>query len=125
MRVSGVPYRTIALDEDGWGVRVIDQTKLPHRFEVVRLDTVEDSARAISTMVVRGAPLIGATAAYGVALAMRSDPTGTSLDAAIDRLRRLSVLDRFFGAHDGGGDVGVAADLVVDVGLDGGEVVVD
>ena len=86
MRVSGVPYRTIALDEDGWGVRVIDQTKLPHRFEVVRLDTVEDSARAISTMVVRGAPLIGATAAYGVALAMRSDPTGTSLDAAIDRL---------------------------------------
>ena len=86
MRVAGVPYRTIALDDDGWGVRVIDQTVLPHRFEVVRLETLEDAARAIRTMVVRGAPLIGATAAYGIALAMRSDPADTSLEAAIEGL---------------------------------------
>ncbi len=80
-------YRSIALDDDGWGVRAIDQRLLPHRFELVRLETVEDAARAITTMLVRGAPLIGATAAYGVALAMRADPTDASLDDAIERLK--------------------------------------
>ena len=63
MKVAGVPYRTIFLDEDGWGIRVIDQTMLPHRFQLLRLESVDDVAGAIQTMVVRGAPLIGATAA--------------------------------------------------------------
>ena len=73
MNVDGAPYRTIWLGEDGWSVDIIDQTKLPHAFEVVRLARVSDAARAIRDMEVRGAPLIGATAAYGMALAMRED----------------------------------------------------
>lgn len=88
MKVGGVPYRAIFTGGDGTGVRVIDQTVLPHRFETVRLDSTADAARAIRDMVVRGAPLIGATAAYGVALAMRSDPSDASLDEAIALLAK-------------------------------------
>ncbi|HEX9753271.1 MAG TPA: S-methyl-5-thioribose-1-phosphate isomerase, partial [Methyloceanibacter sp.] len=73
MNIDGKPYRTIWLNADGRSVEIIDQTKLPHKFETVTLHTLEDAARAISTMQVRGAPLIGATAAYGVALALRND----------------------------------------------------
>ncbi|MDX2264012.1 MAG: S-methyl-5-thioribose-1-phosphate isomerase [Hyphomicrobiales bacterium] len=80
MRVDGRDWRTIRLAEDGWAVEVIDQTRLPHRFETVRLETVLDAAQAIKTMVVRGAPLIGVTAAYGLALAMRADASDASLD---------------------------------------------
>jgi len=83
MKVGGVPYRAIFTEGSGTEVRVIDQTVLPHRFETIRLDSTADAARAISDMVVRGAPLIGATAAYGVALAMRTDPSDASLDTAI------------------------------------------
>ena len=83
MKVGGVPYRAIFTDGDRPQVRVIDQTALPHRFETVALETVADAARAIRDMVVRGAPLIGATAAYGVALAMRSDPSDGGLEEAI------------------------------------------
>jgi methylthioribose-1-phosphate isomerase len=86
MKVGGIPYRTIAPAEDGWGIHVIDQTLLPHRFEVARLETLSAAARAIRCMVVRGAPLIGATAAYGVALAMRADPSDASLQAAMEQL---------------------------------------
>ena len=86
MKVHGVPYRAIYTDGDGPQVRVIDQTVLPHRFETVALETVADAARAIRDMVVRGAPLIGATAAYGVALAMRSDPQDDSLERAVAQL---------------------------------------
>jgi methylthioribose-1-phosphate isomerase len=86
MRVNGRLYRTIWLAEDGRAVGIIDQTELPHRFSVVRLQSVDDAARAISTMQVRGAPLIGATAAYGVCLAMAADPSDQSLDAAYDAL---------------------------------------
>ena len=68
MKIDGKPYRTIWLNTDGKSVEIIDQTKLPFRFETVTLRTLDDAARAISTMQVRGAPLIGATAAYGVAL---------------------------------------------------------
>ncbi|ODN72377.1 S-methyl-5-thioribose-1-phosphate isomerase [Methylobrevis pamukkalensis] len=74
MKVDGVPTRTIWLEPDGWAVRIIDQTRFPHRFETVRLETVEDAARAIRDMQVRGAPLIGATAAYGMCLAAYADP---------------------------------------------------
>jgi methylthioribose-1-phosphate isomerase len=66
MHVNGKPYRTIWLAEDGRAVDIVDQTVLPHEFAVVRLRTVDDAARAIRTMQVRGAPLIGATAAYGI-----------------------------------------------------------
>lgn len=83
MKVAGVPYRAIFTEGDGTEVRVIDQTLLPHRFETIRLDSTADAARAIRDMVVRGAPLIGATAAYGVALAMRTDPSDASLEEAI------------------------------------------
>ena len=83
MKVGGVPYRSIFTTGEGRVVRVIDQTLLPHRFETVRLDSAGDAARAIRDMVVRGAPLIGATAAYGVALAMRADASDESLEQAL------------------------------------------
>ena len=82
MKVAGKSYRSIWLNEDGWRVDIIDQTRLPHEFEIVTLETVEDAARAIEIMQVRGAPLIGATAAYGTCLAMRQDASDEALEAA-------------------------------------------
>ena len=86
MKVDGVHTRTIWLNHDGWSVEVIDQTRLPHRFDTVRLVDIEDAARAITDMVVRGAPLIGATAAYGLALAMRKDPSDGNLASSARQL---------------------------------------
>jgi methylthioribose-1-phosphate isomerase len=86
MNVGGRPMRTIWLGEDGRTVEIIDQTRLPHELVVVELRGLDDAARAISTMQVRGAPLIGAAAAYGIAVAMAEDPSEDSLDAAIERL---------------------------------------
>lgn len=86
MLVDGVAHRTIWLAEDGETVEIIDQTRLPHLFEIVRLTTVSEAAHAIKTMQVRGAPLIGATAAYGVALAMQADATDAALEAGCDQL---------------------------------------
>jgi methylthioribose-1-phosphate isomerase len=86
MRIGGRPYRTIWLGRDGWSVEIIDQTKLPHKFEIATLRSVGDAAHAISTMQVRGAPLIGATAAYGVCLALREDASDEALDLARDEL---------------------------------------
>jgi methylthioribose-1-phosphate isomerase len=83
MKVGGKNYRTIWLDEDGWSVHIIDQTQLPHRFEVARLKTIDDAACAITEMRVRGAPLIGATAAYGLCLALRDDPSRRNIENAI------------------------------------------
>ncbi len=88
MKVGGVAYRSIFSEGECADVQVIDQTLLPHRFEVRRLTCAADAAHAISDMVVRGAPLIGATAAYGVALAMRADPSDESLGASVDELIR-------------------------------------
>jgi methylthioribose-1-phosphate isomerase len=82
MNVAGIPYRTIRLHADGASVEVIDQTLLPHEFRLVPLRTLEDAVRAIADMVVRGAPLIGATAAYGMALALRQDASDTGLARA-------------------------------------------
>src|SRR5947199_7612513 len=82
MKVDGKHTRTIWVEADGWSVGIIDQTALPHRFTTVRLATLTDAARAIATMQVRGAPLIGATAAYGFCLALRSDPSEDAMDAA-------------------------------------------
>ena len=86
MKVDGVHYRSIWLADDGWSVEIIDQTLLPHRFEIARLTTIDDAATAISIMQVRGAPLIGATAAYGVCLALREDASDDALEAAFEQL---------------------------------------
>jgi methylthioribose-1-phosphate isomerase len=86
MNVDGKPYRTIWLNPDGWSVGIIDQTRFPHVFETVTLRTMEDVAFAIKDMLVRGAPLIGATAAYGMALAARDDPSDSGLSQAYDTL---------------------------------------
>ncbi len=88
MKVAGEPRRTIWLNDDGWSVSIIDQTRLPHSFEIAALTSLEDAALAIEVMQVRGAPLIGATAAYGICLAMNEDPSDEALDAACARLAR-------------------------------------
>jgi methylthioribose-1-phosphate isomerase len=82
MKVDGKHFRTIWLEADSASVATIDQTLLPHRFVTISLRTLEDAARAISTMQVRGAPLIGATAAYGICLAMRADSSDDALRRA-------------------------------------------
>ena len=82
MQIHGRAYRSIWLAEDGWRVQVIDQTRLPHEFRIATLDSVQAAAQAIRDMWVRGAPLIGATAAYGLCLALREDPGDASLAAA-------------------------------------------
>jgi methylthioribose-1-phosphate isomerase len=82
MLVAGRPMRTIWLAPDGARVGIIDQTKLPHRLVTVELATLDDAAQAIRTMQVRGAPLIGAAAAYGMALAMRAEASDAALEAA-------------------------------------------
>ena len=86
MKVAGKPTRTIWVGEDGRSVEIIDQTLLPHSLETQSLQTVDDAARAIKDMLVRGAPLIGATAAYGFALAMRQDPSDKAIQEAYDKL---------------------------------------
>jgi methylthioribose-1-phosphate isomerase len=83
LNIKGKPCRTIWVAADGWSVEIIDQTRLPHDLAIVSLKTLADAARAIKTMQVRGAPLIGATAAYGVCLAVRADASDESLDRAI------------------------------------------
>jgi methylthioribose-1-phosphate isomerase len=82
MKVDGRNTRSIWLEADGWSVGVIDQTLLPHRFATVRLATLDDAVRAITSMQVRGAPLIGATAAYGMALALKADASDEGVERA-------------------------------------------
>lgn len=83
MKIDGRAYRTIWPAADGWSIEVIDQTKLPHEFATLRLTNLAQAAHAIRAMQVRGAPLIGVTAAYGVALAMREDASDENLARAI------------------------------------------
>ena len=121
MKIDGTPYRSIWIDEqDGWSVRIIDQTRLPWSIDIVRLTDVAQVAHAIRAMQVRGAPLIGATAAFGVCLAVRADastaamerdcallaatrPTAVNLRWALDRmlarLRDTAVADRARAAY--------------------------
>ena len=112
MNVNQQATRPIALAENGWQVQIIDQTKLPHLLTFVTLSKVNDAATAIAEMQVRGAPLIGATAAYGIALAMRDDnsddalrharntllatrPTAVNLRWAVDTIyNKLQALDK-------------------------------
>ncbi len=88
MRIRGESYRSIFLADDGWTVAVVDQTRLPFAFELRHMRTALDAAEAIVDMVVRGAPLIGVTAAYGVALGMRADPTDAGLARVVELLAR-------------------------------------
>src|SRR5689334_12438792 len=82
MKVDGRPIRTSWLESDGSTVGVIDQLALPHPLATLRLTTLDDAVRAIATMQVRGAPLIGAAAAYGMALALKADASDESLERA-------------------------------------------
>jgi methylthioribose-1-phosphate isomerase len=86
VNIDGKAWRTIGLEEGGEAVWVIDQTLLPHRFETRSLRSLEDAAVAISTMVVRGAPLIGVTGAYGLMLALQHDPSDGALAEAFEQL---------------------------------------
>jgi len=86
VKVDGRPYRTIWLNENSLSVDVIDQRWLPHAFRIATLRSVDEAATAIRDMWVRGAPLIGATAAYGIAFAMREDASDENLDRACDLL---------------------------------------
>jgi methylthioribose-1-phosphate isomerase len=90
VKVDGRHFRSIWLEPDGWSVGAIDQRRLPHEFVIARIETAEAAADAIRTMLVRGAPLIGATAAYGMALAVRDDRS----DAGIDRAYQLLIATR-------------------------------
>ncbi len=116
MKIDGTPYRSVWVDtQDHWSVHIIDQTRLPWSVDILRLTSVAEAAHAIGSMQVRGAPLIGAVAAYGLALAMRADgstaalerdaamlnatrPTAVNLRWALDRmlarLRPLAAPDR-------------------------------
>src|SRR5262249_12713914 len=86
MKIGGIAHRTIWVEPDGWSVGIIDQTLLPHAFKMVTLRNVEAAARAIHDMQVRGAPLIGATAAYGMPRAALGDAGDEALEAAARRL---------------------------------------
>jgi len=105
MKIEGKEYRTIWFDEKSQTVKIIDQTKLPHQFIIKDLKTVKDAINAIKVMEVRGAPLIGGTAAYGIALAImekndpdflkkssddliQSRPTAINLKWAVDRMMK-------------------------------------
>ena len=108
MKIEGKEYRTIWFDEKNQVVKIIDQTKLPHQFIIKNLNTVKEAINAIKIMEVRGAPLIGGTAAYGIVLAImenndpkfikkssdeliKSRPTAINLKWAVDRMiKKLS-----------------------------------
>jgi len=127
MNIDGVPYRSVWVDvQDGWSVRIFDQTRLPWSVEILSLTSSEQVAHAIRTMQVRGAPLIGAVASYGLALALRRDasteamereaamlvatrPTAVNLGWAIDRLltrlRNTRPADRVAVAYEEAGRI--------------------
>ena len=84
MKVAGVPYRSVWREADR--VAIIDQTRLPFEFHTLRISDCDEIAHAIRSMQVRGAPLIGATAAYGIALAMSADPSDANLQNAAEVL---------------------------------------
>src|SRR5260370_38408763 len=86
VKVGGRSFRTIWLNSDGAGVDVIDQRWLPHEFRIATLRSLADAAMAVRDMWVRGAPLIGATAAYGVARAMGDDPGAPAVAGPWERL---------------------------------------
>jgi methylthioribose-1-phosphate isomerase len=95
LKVRGRPYRTLWPGADGASVEIIDQTRLPHEFVVARLGSLDEAAHAIRAMLVRGAPLIGATAAYGLWLGLRADPSDAALrDAGATLLATRPTAER-------------------------------
>ncbi|MCX5942939.1 MAG: S-methyl-5-thioribose-1-phosphate isomerase, partial [Cyanobacteria bacterium] len=86
MNIDGKAWRTIWLEAGGRSIAVIDQTQLPHTFTTLSLTSLDQAAEAITTMVVRGAPLIGVTGAYGLMLALQADPSDGALAAAFTQL---------------------------------------
>lgn len=86
MNIDGKAWRTIWLEPGGRAVSVIDQTQLPHNFTTLKLSNCQEAANAIRTMVVRGAPLIGVTGAYGLMLALQADPSDAALEVAFEQL---------------------------------------
>src|SRR6195952_5294523 len=81
MKIDGTDYRSVWLDlEDGWSVHILDQTKLPWSLDVLRLTTRDEAAHAIRSMQARGAPLIGAVAAYALCLALRADASSEAME---------------------------------------------
>jgi methylthioribose-1-phosphate isomerase len=105
MKIEGKEYQTIWFDKKSKSVKIIDQTKLPHKFIIKDLENIKDTINAIKTMEVRGAPLIGGTAAYGIVLAIiekndlnfikksaedliQSRPTAINLKWAVDRMMK-------------------------------------
>jgi methylthioribose-1-phosphate isomerase len=86
MNVDGVSYHSIWVNEDGWSIDIIDQTRLPHEFAISNLKTLPQACAAIRDMLVRGAPLIGATAAYGYYLAMCADASDAAMENAYQQL---------------------------------------
>ena len=88
MKVDGTPYRSLWWDIDAEALQIIDQRWLPHDFRIEQLDSPQGFASAIKDMHVRGAPLIGATAAYGMALAIRQDPSDAALQQAWEALNQ-------------------------------------
>src|ERR1700761_7007976 len=95
MLIDGTPYRCVWLDDDGWSVRIIDQTRLPWALETPRLTDLAQAAHAIRSMQVRGAPLIGAVAAYGLCLALRADASTAAMerDAALLATTRPTAIN--------------------------------
>ena len=96
MKIDGVAYRSVWVDpDDGWSVRIFDQTKLPWAVDILRLTSRDEAAHAIRSMQVRGAPLIGAVAAYGLCLALRADPSaeGMERDAALLAATRPTAIN--------------------------------
>jgi methylthioribose-1-phosphate isomerase len=96
MKIDGIAYRSVWLDaDDGWSVHVIDQTKLPWSLEMIRLTTRDEAAHAIKAMQIRGAPLIGAVAAYGLCLALRDDASTEAMerDAALLNATRPTAVN--------------------------------
>ena len=86
MKIEGKNYRTIWFDEETSEVNIIDQTKLPHKFVIKKINNFNDAFNAIKKMEVRGAPLIGAMAAYGISLAVKNNPSDEALKQASTRL---------------------------------------
>ena len=90
MRIQGKEYRTIWFDEENKVVKIIDQTKLPHKFIIKDLKTVKDAINAIKFMEVRGAPLIGATAAYGLVLSIIENKDQTFLNKSAENSTKVT-----------------------------------
>src|SRR5260370_23516820 len=80
MLIDGKHMRGVWVEADGWSIGIIDQTRLPHAVKTLRLATLGDAAHAISSMQTRGAPVIGAVAAYGLCLALPADPAHAALE---------------------------------------------